>query len=81
MIYAEKYSVKDSKSALQEWSHANLGVTPEYNEVSSSGPSHKPNFFIEVSLPGFEKFTGYGDSKRKAQQAAAKALLSYIKSN
>ena len=80
-MYAEKYSVKDPKSTLQEWSHANIGVTPEYNEISSSGPSHKPSFFIEVYLPGYDKFIGQGESKRKAQQAAAEALLKYIKYN
>ena len=37
------------------------------------------NFLVEVFLPGFEKFTGYGDTKRKAQQAAAKALLDHLK--
>ena len=79
LIFAEKLSIKDSKSALQEWSHANLSATPEYNEISSIGPSHKPNFLVEVFLPGFEKFTGYGDTKRKAQQAAAKALLDHLK--
>ncbi len=78
LIYEESFSLKDSKSSLQEWSHANLGMTPEYKEISFSGPSHNPCFSIEVSLPGFKKFVGRGESKRKAQQSAAKALLDFL---
>ncbi|MBL42225.1 MAG: ribonuclease III [Rhodospirillaceae bacterium] len=79
LILEKELSIKDSKSALQEWSHANLGVTPEYCEISSSGPSHNPNFLVEVILPGFEKYTGNGVTKRKAQQEAAKKLLDHLK--
>ncbi|PPR78639.1 MAG: Ribonuclease 3 [Alphaproteobacteria bacterium MarineAlpha2_Bin1] len=81
LIFEKELSIKDSKSALQEWSHANLGITPEYSEISSSGPSHNPKFLMEVILPGFDKFTGSGDTKRKAQQMAAKKLLDYLKKN
>jgi len=79
LITSEEFTYKDAKSMLQEWSHANLGVTPKYSEVSSTGPSHNPSFLIEVYLPGYEKYTGCGDTKRKAQQAAAGALLNFIK--
>ena len=79
LIITDEFNYKDAKSSLQEWSHANLGATPKYNELSSTGPSHKPSFLIEVSLPGYEKFTGSGETKRKAQQSAANALLSYLK--
>ncbi len=66
---------KDSKSALQEWTHANLNLNPSYKEVSMSGPSHDPIFTVEVLVEGFSPELAKGNSKQKAQQLAAKKLL------
>lgn len=75
MINADEALKKDSKTALQEWSHANLKIAPTYEDISKIGPAHKPIFRIKVSLPGYEPSFGEGESKRKAQQTAAANLL------
>tara|TARA_Y100000590_G_C15672886_1_gene996908 strand:- start:592 stop:1266 length:675 start_codon:yes stop_codon:yes gene_type:complete len=78
MINADKVLKKDSKTALQEWSHANLKIEPTYEDISKVGPPHKPIFRIKVSLPGYEPSFGEGESKRKAQQVAAANLLEFV---
>ena len=52
---------------------------PIYKLVSSSGPKHKPKFSISVRLKYTKLFEGSGDSKKKAEQNAAKKLLDSIK--
>ena len=79
MINTDEILKKDAKTALQEWSHANLKIAPTYQDVSKEGPPHKPIFKVEVSLPGYESSFGEGESKRKAQQLAAADLLELVK--
>ena len=43
--------------------------------MSSSGPKHKPKFTISVKLKDTKFYDGSGDSKKKAEQNAAKKLL------
>jgi ribonuclease III len=67
--------LKDAKTTLQEWAHANgLGV-PIYRLVSRTGPDHAPSFRISATLPGRTPGEGEGSTKRGAEQAAAEALL------
>ena len=68
----------DSKTALQEWAQRRQYVLPEYKVVSQEGPAHSPKFLIEVCLGKFEPRTGYGTSKRQAEQMAAKSLLAEV---
>jgi ribonuclease-3 len=70
---------KDARSRLQEWSQANLNVTPNYRLVSTSGPDHNKEFLIEVVLGAEPTATGRGRSKQAASQAAASAALALIK--
>ncbi|WP_293862087.1 ribonuclease III [uncultured Alsobacter sp.] len=68
-------SVRDAKSALQEWAMG-LGLpVPVYREVERSGPDHAPIFRIEACVNGFEPAWAEGRSKRLAEQAAAVAFL------
>ncbi len=69
----------DSKTKLQEYSLKKYKSLPIYKLVSSSGPKHKPKFTISVRLKDSKLFEGFGDSKKKAEQNAAKKLLDNIK--
>ncbi len=69
----------DSKTRLQEYSLKKSRLLPVYKLVSSSGPKHKPKFTISVKLKNTSSYEGSGDSKKKAEQNAAKKLLDNIK--
>lgn len=66
---------RDPKSALQEWAAARSLPAPSYREISRSGPDHDPRFVMEASIEGLGAAKGEGGSKRKAEQAAARALM------
>lgn len=71
---------EDYKTALQELTQATHGVTPLYNLLGSSGPDHKKEFEIEVSLNNQSISKAKGKSKKEAQQKAAKIALTKLKS-
>lgn len=71
---------KDAKSRLQEWSQANLGVTPTYRTIASSGPDHAKEFTVAVFLDGEQKGSGTGTSKQAAAQEAARLTLELLQS-
>ncbi len=64
---------QDAKSRLQEWSQAELGVTPHYRIVAERGPDHAKVFEAEVLLSKQVAGRGSGHSKQAAEQAAAQA--------
>ena len=78
-INLSEETIIDSKTKLQEYSLKKFKSLPIYKLVSSSGPKHKPNFAISVRLKDTKLFEGSGDSKKKAEQNAAKKLLDNIK--
>ena len=61
----------DAKSRLQEWSQAELGVTPRYRIANERGPDHAKTFVAEVLLRKKVAGRGTGHSKQAAEQAAA----------
>ena len=65
----------DAKTALQEYAQSQKRGLPEYREVARSGADHAPHFTVEVSVKGMKPAQGEGTSLKKAQQAAAEALL------
>ncbi len=71
-------TIIDSKTKLQEYSLKKFKMLPIYKLISSSGPRHRPNFKISVRLKDTKVFDGSGDSKKKAEQNAAKKLLDSI---
>ena len=71
-------TIIDSKTKLQEYSLKKFKILPIYKLISSSGPKHKPNFRISVKLKDSKFFEGTGDSKKQAEQNAAKKLLDSI---
>ena len=78
-INLSEETIIDSKTKLQEYSLKKFKSLPIYKLVSSSGPKHKPKFAISVRLKDTKLFEGSGDSKKKAEQNAAKKLLDNIK--
>ena len=62
---------RDYKTTLQELTQARFSVTPEYKLVGSSGPDHKKEFEVAVSIEGKEYARALGKSKKIAQQEAA----------
>jgi ribonuclease-3 len=70
------HDMRDAKTALQEWAQARKGGgAPTYKLVRREGPDHAPRFWVEVDVSGHEPVTGDGNSKREAEQAAAKLML------
>lgn len=65
----------DAKTTLQEWSQKRGRGIPSYKAVSQSGPDHAPQFEVEVEIEGMAPVAGSGNSKRVAEQAAARAML------
>lgn len=78
LITSSKGNIIDSKTKLQEYSLKKYKSLPIYKLVSSSGPRHKPKFTLSVKLKDTNYFEGTGDSKKKAEQDAAKKLLDNI---
>lgn len=63
----------DAKSRLQEWSQAELAITPHYRIVTEKGPDHAKTFVAEALLEDKVVGRGSGRSKQAAEQAAAQA--------
>ena len=78
-INLSELTIIDSKTKLQEYSLKKFKSLPIYKFESSSGPKHKPIFKISVKLKNSKKFEGFGDSKKDAEQKAAKKLLGILK--
>lgn len=66
---------RDARSSLQEWSQAELNLTPVYRTVSSSGPDHEKEFVVEVMIGEQVAGQGTGRSKQAGAQAAARDAL------
>jgi ribonuclease III len=65
----------DHKSLLQEWLQER-GLGPvEYRVRNESGPDHQKTFEVEVWLKGQKLSASKGQSKKEAEQAAARLAL------
>ncbi len=77
-IGAVEEDARDPKTALQEYVQARGQTPPSYVQIAREGPDHQPIFTIAVRLEdGTEEHASAG-SKRHAEQAAAKALLTRL---
>ncbi len=65
----------DSKTMLQQLVQQTEGDALEYVLIRADGPDHKKVFEVEVRVNSNPCGRGVGSSKRKAEQAAAKAAL------
>lgn len=77
-ILANKLYI-DAKSYFQEKAQDELGVTPSYRVLESSGPDHDKIFVVGVFIGDEMIAKGSGSSKQEAQTEAAKNGL--IKKN
>lgn len=66
----------DYKTKLQEYVQSDVRKNVSYQLVSTSGPSNNPEFEMEVVLEGIVLGKGKGNSKKRAEQEAAKDALS-----
>lgn len=71
----------DNKSKLQELSQEQLGITPIYELLKSSGPDHNKTFEMKVLIGENEFGIGKGKNKQNAEQNAAKLALENWQSN
>ena len=69
----------DDKSALQEYTQANGLELPAYEIIAQEGPDHNRTFTAQVSVLGKPVATGVGNSKKAAEQAAAKKALKTLR--
>jgi ribonuclease III len=68
----------DAKTKLQEYSLKNFKVLPIYKLLSNTGPRHKPLFKVSVKLKSTKFFTAEGNSKKEAEQNAAKICIESV---
>ncbi|HAJ44487.1 MAG: Ribonuclease 3 [Parcubacteria group bacterium GW2011_GWC1_43_61] len=66
---------RDHKSLFQEAAQERVGITPNYEVLSESGPDHDKNFKVGVYLGKELVAQGEGSSKNEAQQRAADNAL------
>ncbi len=71
---------RDAKTALQEWAQARGQTPPDYIEVARAGPDHAPVFTVLARLQSGQEAQASAPSKRRAEQAAARALMGRIES-
>lgn len=71
---------KDPKTELQEWLQGRKMNLPIYRVVGTLGAAHKQTFDVECEVSEFGRAErGIGGSRRAGEQAAAAAMLAYVK--
>ena len=69
------------KSRLQELIQATHKSLPLYSITTEMGPEHKKEFIISVSHNKKKMGVGRGNSKKEAEEQAAKNALEFLKKN
>ena len=70
---------RDSKTRLQEYSLKQYKLLPVYKLLDNKGPRHKPLIKVSVKIKDSKNITATGNSKKEAEQKAAKKLLISLK--
>ena len=70
---------RDSKTKLQEYSLKTYKLLPVYKLLDNKGPRHKPLIKVSVKIKNSKNITATGNSKKEAEQKAAKKLLTILK--
>jgi ribonuclease-3 len=74
----ERMAESDRKSALQELLQSRGQVPAEYRVVGESGPDHQKTFEIEVWINGSRLAGAQGNTKKEAEQRAARKALALL---
>ena len=73
-------SAKDPKTELQEWLQARRWQLPVYRVVGTTGAAHQQTFDVECEVTELKQSQrGIGSSRRSGEQAAALAILQWLK--
>lgn len=71
---------KDAKTELQEWLQGRKMSLPIYRVVGTSGAAHQQTFDVECEVAELSRIErGIGTSRRAGEQAAASAMLAFLK--
>lgn len=71
---------KDPKTQLQEWLQGRKMNLPIYRVVGTMGAAHKQTFDVECEISEYGRAErGIGNSRRAGEQAAAAAMLMFVK--
>lgn len=71
---------KDPKTELQEWLQGRKMNLPIYRVVGTLGAAHKQTFDVECEISEYGRAErGIGSSRRAGEQAAAAAMLMFVK--
>ena len=71
-------STEDAKSRLQEVLQARGAQVPAYELIREEGPDHARIFTVRVKLSDGRSAEAQGQSKKRAEQAAAAAMLAVL---
>ena len=77
-VPVSKLQNADYKTALQELVQQKKNQTLTYVLVGESGPDHDKQFHVQLMLNGNLVGNGIGTSKKRAEQAAAKAAIELL---
>ena len=69
---------RNYKSMLQQYSQHRFGATPVYRVLKEEGPDHVKMFHVATVIQGKDRASGWGNSKKQAEQRAAKASLDML---
>ncbi len=70
---------KDPKTQLQEYLQGRRQPLPIYTVIDTKGQAHNQEFTVSCEVENIGAFTAKGTSRRKAEQKAAKEVMSIIK--
>jgi ribonuclease-3 len=69
---------QDYKGLLQEWTLHTFGCLPTYLLLREDGPAHQKTFHVQLTLDHEYCCIGVGQSKKAAEQHAARQLLEQL---
>ena len=74
-------TLKDPKTQLQEYLQAKKQTLPKYTLTKVVGEEHDQMFYVQCDVAGLHLSTqGHAETRRKAEQIAAKQVLQTLKS-
>lgn len=71
-------SQKDPKTRLQEHLQSRKQALPLYEVLDVKGEAHNQQFTMSCEIEGMKQVQGKGTSRRKAEQVAAKTMLTAL---